>query len=300
MEWLTREYVDRHKRKRHATSTELRAQLEHYFRVLWSRGIRTTFASKADTLDRVMGHLFPPRSKSEPFGPDLHRIVQAVIEGARHTEYELRSVRKLMGALPGTKQKLLLTGILDLVIQQKHPLVYQRVFEWTSRPDLKGEPVDRPLTAKPGDVEIWDYKGTRSKTTLLEDYVRQLLTYAYLYRERTGELPARCVLYFVNEPDDNKKLLAIAVDDELIKLAVKWTHDQVVELQATLKVYQTDPTTVPGGERSLIKNPVGKRISTDLKAQCTACGERFDCEEYKKYLGRPDHADVSITDVTKN
>src|SRR5215475_574378 len=53
MEWLT---SFRKQEGRHADSAEVRVQLEHYFRVLWSRGIRTAFASKKDTIDRVLGN----------------------------------------------------------------------------------------------------------------------------------------------------------------------------------------------------------------------------------------------------
>jgi hypothetical protein len=45
MEWLTRQHQEALGRHRHATRAELRAQLEHYFRVLWAGGTRTRFAS---------------------------------------------------------------------------------------------------------------------------------------------------------------------------------------------------------------------------------------------------------------
>lgn len=292
MEWMTAEYHQVHSRRRHASYNEVRSQLEHYFRVLWARGVRTAFTSKQDTLDRVMENLFPKTK--------IHSTVKAVIEGALHSEYELRSVRKLLGPRPGTKQKLLLTGVLDLVVQQQQPLTYSYLFEWTSRRKLEGKPAKVAVHAKPGDIEIWDYKGTRSSSSLLPDYVRQLLTYAYLYRERTQQLPVRCVLYFVNEKDVDKQLLAVAVDDQLVQLAVDWTHAQVQELQETLLRYQNDPRKVEGGDRSQPTRAKGKRITQDLKAQCTACGERFDCEEYRAFLGRPDHPDIDVLNVAKN
>ncbi len=289
MEWLTRRFADA---SRHATRTELEQQLLHYWRVLWARGIRTAFANKQETLKRVADNLFPKGR--------MDAIVRAVIEGAQHTEYELRSVRKLLGRIPGTKEKFLLTGVLDLVVQQQRPLAYPRLYEWKSRKRLDGRISNRKTKAQPGDVEIWDYKGTRSTTTLLDDYARQLLTYAYLYHERTNQLPARCVLYFVNEPDRKKKLLAIGVDEEIIGRAVEWTHRQAIELQKTLLRYQKDPRSIPGGERMLLSEPLGQRISPDLKAQCTACGLRFDCDEYRSFLKRADHPDISLTNVQKN
>lgn len=289
MEWLTRRYQTT---GLHAAMPELRAQLEHYFRVLWARGIRTAFRSKKETLDGVMGHLFP--------GDALDPIAQAAIEGAEHTEYELRSVRKFMGPLNGGKQKLLLTGILDLVVQQKNPLSYQRVYEWKSSQTWDGGVVSKTLTAQPGDVEIWDYKATQSSTSLLPDYIRQMLTYAYLYEERSGQLPVRCVLYFVNEKNRDKKLLAIEIDQDLIRRAVDWTMNEAIEIQQTLAQFQMDPGVVPGGERSRLTEQVGQRITTDLQAQCTACSLRFDCSEYLTHLGGCNHPDVDIWNVFKN
>ena len=90
MEWLTRQYQETLGRRRHVTDEELRRQLDRYFKVLWARGIRTTFESKQATLDRVVENLFP-RGQIDP-------VVKAVIEGAVHTEYELRAVKKVLPA----------------------------------------------------------------------------------------------------------------------------------------------------------------------------------------------------------
>ena len=57
-------------------------------------------------------------------------------------------------------------------------------------------------------VEIWDYKGARfpdissaSGRNRLERYTFQLLTYARLYQLKTGNLPIKGILYFMNELD---------------------------------------------------------------------------------------------------
>src|SRR5215469_16739642 len=82
MEWLTRKYKDTGK---HATREELGSQLTRYFSVLWARGIRTAFESKQKTIDRVVDNLFPEGAKGS-----MHPTVKAAIEGAQHTEYELK------------------------------------------------------------------------------------------------------------------------------------------------------------------------------------------------------------------
>ena len=47
--------------------------------------------------------------------------------------------------------------------------------------------------------------------------VMTLLTYATLYRDRTGDLPARCVLFFIKEPPDkSRRLVAIDVTEAIV------------------------------------------------------------------------------------
>jgi len=294
MEWLTRQYQD--VLGRHATVDELRSQMEHYFRVLRARGIRTAFTSKKETVDRVVDHLYP-NGKIDP-------VVKAVIEGAQHTEYELRAVKKVLPpdvASFSGKSRILLTGILDLVIQQQSPLTYPRTWRWESVVDLTGVIEETAATASVGDVEIWDYKGTRASTPFVADYVRQLLTYAALYRDRTGELPVRCVLFFINEPRRDRRLLAIDVDAALVDAAVAWTYDQVRLLRRTADTFETRPGDIPAGELAREGDPLGRRLTQETTAQCTACTFRFDCPEYTAHLkGGNRHPDINLANVFKN
>jgi DNA helicase-2/ATP-dependent DNA helicase PcrA len=295
MEWLTKFRKDT---GRHADRAELKAQLEHYFRVLWARGVRTAFASKEKTIKRVLDNLFPP-PKGEDEGRDMHPTVLAAIEGAQHTEYELQTVRKLVPIEHDGKKRLLLTGILDLVIQQQQPLRYKRVWKWTDRKKLIGEPAKGDVQARINDLEIWDYKGTRGYSEYLNDYALQLLTYANLYRERTGRRPERCILFFINEPKRDEQLLAIPLEDDLLEAALAWTVARVKELQQTIRDFRSDPCSVLGGDKTDDK---GRRsVSEILKAQCTACGERFECPTYVGGLkGGTSHPDVQKLNVFKN
>jgi DNA helicase II / ATP-dependent DNA helicase PcrA len=289
MEWLARTYREKGS---HSSVSELRSQLEKYFRVLWARGFRTTFASKADTLDRVQGNLFP--------NGKLDVVVRSAIEGAVHTEYEIRAVKRLIQADFAGKSRMLLTGIIDIVIQQQQPLTYRRVWQWASTNELTGQVAKLDLPAKSNDLEIWDYKGTRANTPYKEDYVRQLLTYASLYRERTGVLPQRCVLFFVNEQNASERLVAIPIDAKIVERGVEWTVDQVKELRRTTLLFESNPTAVEGGSVHLLHKPVGSRTDGELSKQCTACGFRFDCKEYGAHLGKVDHPDIRLDNVQKN
>lgn len=300
MEWLTKHH---RRHGAHATPAELREQLGRYFRVLWARGIRTTFASKEKTLDRVLGHLFDQASgRPQP-------EVKAAVEGAQHEEYPLRSVRKVMPELHGGKSKVLLTGVLDVVIHQKAELVYRQTWRWTDKTNLRGEIThDQPDQAAIGDREIWDYKSTRLRhSTSCEDYVRQVVTYAALLQNRMG-LPHRCVLFFTNEaPGAKERLLAIPIDKEVVDASVHWTLEQVRELRDTVLQVQQNPQSVGGGDLSKRGQPLEERVDNDLKAQCTACAQRFDCPAYHAYLAKSgqhgngsEHPDVQRTNVEKN
>lgn len=289
MEWLTKNFREDGtfpKRK------ELREQLEKYFRVLYARGIKTAFQSKKDTLDRIIGNLYT--------GHQPHPIVRVAVEGAQHEEYEIKTVRKLVSGNFAGKKRLMLTGVLDLVVQQQSPLTYEQSWHWTDKKTLNGEPRAKPVAAATGEWEIWDYKGTRADSKYLVDYVRQLVTYAALFEERTGELPARCVLFFVNESDKDHQLLVIPVDSALVKRALDWTIQQVALIRQTELKFQAQPLTVDGGSLELHANAIGSRTTTELKAQCTACGVRFDCEEYKTFLKTPNHPDIQRDNIRKN
>src|SRR5205814_1700884 len=142
-----------------------------------------------------------------------------------------RSVRKVIEADFGGKSRILLTGIIDLVLQQQDALTYRQTWVWDDVDTLRGKPQKIADAAAPGQREIWDIKGSRIKTPYLIDYVRQVVTYAALYRERTGMIPRRCVLFFVNEERDEQALLSVPVDDAIIESGLRWTIEQVADLQ---------------------------------------------------------------------
>ncbi|MFN7929353.1 MAG: PD-(D/E)XK nuclease family protein [Blastocatellia bacterium] len=65
-----------------------------------------------------------------------------------------------------------------------------------------------PFSTEDDDIEIWDYKsGSMPKKNSYEmkSYQYQMQVYAELYRQQTGEYPARSVLVFVGELGDDKE-----------------------------------------------------------------------------------------------
>jgi hypothetical protein len=292
MEWLTKQHRESGV---HASREALEDQLHQYFGVLWGRGIKTTFRSRDEVITDVADHLYPD-------GQPLPEVV-AVVEGAQHEEYPLRSVRHVLPEHFGGKSRILLTGVLDVVVQQTSNLLYRRTWEWTDASQVEGRVTLCQDSAQAGDLEIWDYKGTRASTEYLDDYVRQVVTYAALLEDRVGKL-ARCVLFFVNEPDRDLRLLSIPVTREVIDGSLNWTEEQVREVRQTVLLMQRDPLAIEGGDIRWRDRPLAERVTDDLKKQCTACGQRFDCNAYASTLAnsrrRPGvHPDIDIRNINK-
>lgn len=289
MEWLVDFFREN---DTYPSANEVRDQLEARFSVLWARGLKTAFSSKQATVDRVLRNIYP--------GGQIRPTVQAAVEGASHTEYELRAVRRIVPGDFHGKEKLMLTGILDLVLHQRDGFLFNRTWQWTDLALLTGEGSETQTVARADDLEVWDYKGTRADGPYERDYVLQLLTYAKLYHERTGVLPRRCVLFYINEQNLDDELLAIPISEEVISAAEQWTVCQAQALRQTALSFQRDPQTVVGGNLEYIDPETRSRIDPVLKKQCTACAHRFDCASYIESLGRVQHPDVDLRNVGKN
>jgi hypothetical protein len=110
------------------------------------------------------------------------------------------------------------------------------------------------------------------------------------------------VLFFINEPPRrDRRLLAIEVNGPIVDAALAWTYEQVRLLRATADTFEHDPVAVPSGELARDTEPLGRRLSQETTAQCTACTFRFDCPEYTTHLaGGRQHPDVDLTNVFKN
>ena len=281
MEWLTIFYREN---GHHANADELAQQLLNRYSVLRSRGVRSEFVKKIVIVTRVVSILFPLASPTSlPVGTfdkaaPLDAVVRACVEGAVHTEYEIKSVQALSPGLYPTKNKYLLRGVLDLVRQESGTFEYHRVFEITNLADCAGILKFGKISTNVDDVEIWDYKASKPDTPYIGDYVRQLLTYAAIYHQHTGSLPKRCVLAFLRQPKKGTladHLVAIPINQSLVDAALKWTTNQVGSIGSSVTTFRTNPLSIPAGDEGCGK------ISKELRNQCTACGQRFDCGSYK-------------------
>ena len=95
-------------------------------------------------------------------------------------------------------------------------------------------------------------------------------------------------------------MLAIEFDENVVESALAWTQEQVAALRSTVTEFERDPRTVVAGDITLRTKPEGRRITEELRATCTTCGQRFDCSEYGRSGKRGTRSDVDPLNVLKN
>jgi len=127
----------------------------------------------------------------------------------------------------------------------------------------------------PGSFEIWDYKGSRKpdKTSkLLEDYEWQMCVYAELYRNKTGKLPKRAVLYFLNELEP---LLSPGVPQKRPKSSVHIVDFEEPRIKAALSAFETTAKDIITCKASRTWDAPSDVSS--LKETCDECDIRWKC-----------------------
>jgi len=128
-------------------------------------------------------------------------------------------------------------------------------------------------------VEIWDYKGTKfpdisfaAGRNRLQRYKFQLLTYAQLYRLKTGKLPIKGLLYFMNEldiqPPPTSRPSQAVFELDLRDPALLGTMNQAI---------QSFDQTVADIEQSKIQNNWPTPQQRD-KETCDICDIRWKCD----------------------
>lgn len=127
------------------------------------------------------------------------------------------------------------------------------------------------------EYEIWDYKGTKKPSRsepIYDDYIFQMSVYAELYRQRTGYLPIKGILYFLNElsgdPAPKERpidaVMEIKFDEEEIDKAMKEFTDTIYQIESCKNSGMwPDPVHPPQEET------------------CDACDFRWNCMPAKRF-----------------
>ena len=122
----------------------------------------------------------------------------------------------------------------------------------------------------PAQMEIWDYKGSRlpdQGSAEMRDYRWQMCVYAELYRVREGVYPAKAVLYFLNELDQEgiarrplRAVCEVTFSEELVRQAL---HEFDVTAEAIIACKASAVWNVPA-DRPLVET-------------CNICDIRWNC-----------------------
>lgn len=233
-----------------------------------------------EVLDRAHAHyrgLIGPQQKgSFPTDRDIQDYFQEV-------ENSLRARR--IRAVNQVRDQAL--EVLKRFNRLEGPALYPRVFDTECRLQadqgtyiLHGN-VDVLATdpTRPDAVEIWDYKGSRKPSRgepTYEKHVFQMQVYAELYRRRTGQVPRRAILYYLNElagPTPPQTRPANAT------LEVTFDPNSVNQAMSSFN------TTVQAIEQGHNTNSWPNPNNPPTEETCDACDLRWNCQAAKN-LGR--------------
>ncbi len=150
--------------------------------------VRQFVAEAHDRLIRSGVRPYNSRQQQEHAAKLIHRFVISIgpsfFPHVKETEYRLERVLQTPGG-----RDYILDGVVDVLS------------------GAVSHALQLPVSTDPDDTEIWDYKSGRmpeQNSSELRDYQYQMRVYAELYRQQTGDYPARCVLVFVGELGDDR------------------------------------------------------------------------------------------------
>ncbi len=141
--------------------------------------------------------------------------------------------------------------------------------------------LDLPYSTDPGDIEIWDYKASKRPekgSQYIQDYQYQMRVYCELYKQQTGKYPARAVLVFLGELNDDKFWDAAGGDPS------KFAH--IFYVVSPNPDHIETAMTDFNGTVDLIEEERGKLFENQWQAPthdvdsmtCQACEIRFNCD----------------------
>lgn len=147
-----------------------------------------------------------------------------------------------------------------------------------------------PFSTMPDDIEIWDYKSGKMPekgSRELEDYQYQMWVYAELYRQQTGDYPARSVLVFLGELGRDADWAAARSNAArargLIMKAIypiyptpKHVERAIADFNRTVEHIESERAR-PYGDQWRAPGPA---YVVDV-ATCEACELRYNCDYFR-------------------
>lgn len=247
-----------------------------------------------DVLDRINRNY-----RVNPVLPDEAQIIELVEEGHERLirsgirPYNSRQQRELAARLIHRFVLLIGPHFFKHVLQTEYRL--ERALKThTGRDYILNGIVDvlsgaishelgLPFSTEPDDVEIWDYKAASmpAKTSpTLQDYMYQMRVYAELYRQQTGDYPARSVLVFVGELDDDKRWDPTDLDPSNfprlvypIHPTMKHVEVAIADFNNTVELIEVERAKPYNQQWLAPTHPVDQQM-------CEACELRYNCTNF--------------------
>jgi putative RecB family exonuclease len=140
-----------------------------------------------------------------------------------------------------------------------------------------------PYSTEPDDIEIWDYKSGQvpgQEERELQAYKYQMRVYAELYRQQSGEYPARAVLIFLGELEDDDRWRMADGDPSMFPRLVypispnpRHIEEAMTDFGATVEAIEEERSRPYGEQWQAPAHEVPEQT-------CRACELRYNCASY--------------------
>jgi hypothetical protein len=191
----------------------------------------------------------------------VHLIGPQFFKHVQQTEYRLERALQTH-----THRRYILSGIVD-------------VLSGSVSHDL-----GLPYSTDPGDIEIWDYKSGRypdKGSPELQSYEYQIRVYAELYRQQTGDYPARSVLVFIGELGDDDRWNRAGGDPSMFPRLVYPIHPIAKQIEMAMQDFHETVEEIEVERAKPYANqwlPPSHAVSIET---CEACEIRYSCSSFK-------------------
>ncbi len=133
------------------------------------------------------------------------------------------------------------------------------------------------------DVEIWDYKSGEmpaADSQLMADYQYQMNVYAELYYQQTGIYPARCVLMFIGELNNDRLYNRCRADIRELRHILHVIHPSDEQIGRAMTDFRQTVACIEG-EKQLPYATQWQAPNHDVdRDTCIACELRYHCPKF--------------------
>jgi len=218
-----------------------------------------------DRLVRSGVKAYNPRYQRERAEMLIWRFVQlfgeAFFQNVNETEY------KLSRALQTDQEELdyVLEGVVDVLA------------------GAVSHDLQLPYSTEPDDIEIWDYKSGQvpdQGSRELRAYKYQMRVYSELFQQQTGRYPARAILIFLGELEDDDRWEMAGGEPRMFPNLVYEVSPNPQHIEEAMQDFNGTVEAIEA-ERSLPYDQQWQAPEHEVPEQtCRACELRYNCAAY--------------------